>query len=69
MDSEVNNAFPKRGAASSGIGGPNWIKVRLERKVEWNAEQSSCEKIFNMKEDCPWMTAQHLVDGDKATGC
>ena len=75
MQKEVNDAFPTKDSASSGIGGAhvaaiighNWIDGRLKLKVEWNTEQSSWEELPDMKEDYPKMTAHYLVDANVTT--
>ena len=75
MSKEVNDAFPEKDSASSGIGkahdiaiiGHNWIDGCLKWKVEWNTEQSSWEELLDMKEDYPRKTAHHLVDAKVTT--
>ena len=75
MNKEVNDAFPEKDSASSGIGGAhvtaiighNWIDGRLKLKVEWSTEQSSWEELLDMEEDYPRKTAHYLVDAKVTT--
>jgi Reverse transcriptase (RNA-dependent DNA polymerase) len=70
MTDEVNNQLLD--AESSEVGGARvtailkheWYQGELKLNVQWDTEESTWERLRDMKEDHPRLTAQYIVDNN-----